>query len=62
MVSGPSIIFFLIFQWRYGPNLDLHVNICTYSINTTADWKHVGNLGTKKSETRAEGENKREEF
>jgi hypothetical protein len=41
---------------------DFHVNICIYSINTIADWKHVGNLGTKKSKTRAEGENKREGF
>lgn len=41
---------------------EFHVTICIYSINTIAEWKHVGNLGTKKSKTRAEGESKREEF
>lgn len=41
---------------------DFHVNICIYSINIIAEWKHVGNLGAKKSKTRAEGESKREEF
>lgn len=63
-ISGirPKYYFFLFFSGDMDLISDLHVNICTYSINTIADWKHVGNLSTKKSKTRAEGENKREEF
>lgn len=54
--------FFLFFNGDTDLISDFYVNICIYSINTIADWKHVGNLGTNKSKSRAEGENKREGF
>lgn len=43
-------------QWGYGANLRLHGNI--WIQNTTADQKHMGNLGSRKYKTVTEGENK----